>query len=218
MDLYDPTNISNSYGKILRFEESAIPGYGLPKWNNLFLGELANVDITGAGGNLTAGRILYVNTSQDLTELANPAGTSFLRHDGANTGPTWRSSADVRTDIGLATTDSPQFAGVNVGNAADTLIARSSAGNITVAGQTIYRAGGTDVPILDGGTGASTAAGARTNIFAGLSIAKGDLITYDGSDFARIPAPTIDGAYLLRVVKSGSTFTFSWQPESNYSN
>lgn len=210
--LPDKVTISNNYGKILRFLDFDPPvgSIGFPQWSTLSLGELDNVDITGAGGNLTAGRILYVNTSQDLTELANPAGTSFLRHNGDITGPTWRTSTDVRTDIGLATTDSPQFAGINVGNAADTLIARSSAGNITVAGQTIYRAGGTDVPIADGGTGASTAAGARTNIFAGLSIAKGDLITYDGSDFTRIAAPTVDGTYSLQVVKSGSTFTFSW--------
>lgn len=38
----------------------------------------------------------------------------------------------------------------------------------TVAGSAIYYAGGTDVPVTDGGTGASTASGARTNL--GLAI------------------------------------------------
>lgn len=38
---------------------------------------------------------------------------------------------------------------------------------VTKAGNYIYRAGGTDVPITDGGTGASTAAGAATNLGLG---------------------------------------------------
>lgn len=38
------------------------------------------------------------------------------------------------------------------------------ADTVTKANQYIYRAAGTDVPVTDGGTGASTAAGARTNL------------------------------------------------------
>ena len=56
---------------------------------------------------------------------------------------------------GLTTADSPQFAGLNVGHASDTTLARSSAGNLSVEGKLIYRADGTDVPLADGGTGAS---------------------------------------------------------------
>lgn len=74
----------------------------------------------------------------------------------------------TRASLGLATTDSPEFAALNIGNASDTTLARSSAGNLTVEGNLIYRAGGTDVPITDGGHGSSTASGARTNL--GLAI------------------------------------------------
>lgn len=42
--------------------------------------------------------------------------------------------------------------------------------SVTKSGGYIYRAGGTDVPLTDGGTGASTADGARTNL--GLSTVK----------------------------------------------
>lgn len=72
--------------------------------------------------------------------------------------------AATRASLSLDTTDSPQFAGVNVGHATDTTIARASAGNLTVEGNALYRAGGTDVPVTDGGTGASSASGARTNL------------------------------------------------------
>ncbi len=77
-------------------------------------------------------------------ELANPAITAAL--------------------LGLGTSDSPQFTAINLGHASDTTIARSGAGDITVEGNAIYRAGGTDVPVADGGTGSSTAGGARTNL------------------------------------------------------
>lgn len=50
---------------------------------------------------------------------------------------------------------------LEVGNA-DTTLARASAGNLTVEGNALYRAGGTDVAVTDGGTGASTAANAFT--------------------------------------------------------
>lgn len=72
--------------------------------------------------------------------------------------------AAFRTALGTGTGDSPEFTAINLGHASDTTISRSSAGNIAVEGNLIYRAGGTDVPLTDGGTGASTAAGARTNL------------------------------------------------------
>lgn len=74
------------------------------------------------------------------------------------------SAATSRTNLGVGTGDSPQFTAINLGHATDTTIARSGAGDITVEGNAVYRAGGTDVPVTDGGTGASTAAGARTNL------------------------------------------------------
>lgn len=53
---------------------------------------------------------------------------------------------------------------IELGAASDTTLARSGAGSVTIEGNAIYRAGGTDVPVADGGTGASTAAAARANL------------------------------------------------------
>ena len=44
---------------------------------------------------------------------------------------------------------------VTVGNV-DTSLTRASAGDVNIEGNIIYRAGGTDVPVTDGGTGVST--------------------------------------------------------------
>lgn len=85
----------------------------------------------------------------------------------------------VQADVtGLKTTDSPQFAGINVGAASDTTITRVSAGLIAVEGDTVAMlsasqtlanktltsptinggafTGGTDITVADGGTGRSS--------------------------------------------------------------
>lgn len=50
-----------------------------------------------------------------------------------------------RADLGLATTDSPEFTAINLGHASDTTLARGSAGVVTVEGKTL-------VNLTDGGT------------------------------------------------------------------
>lgn len=49
---------------------------------------------------------------------------------------------------------------VELGHASNTTITRSGAGDIAVEGHGVYRDGGTDVAVADGGTGSSTAAAA----------------------------------------------------------
>lgn len=95
-----------------------------------------------------------VNTTGGLSNAA-----TFQNSGGNASGTTFDGSA-ARTigpdTFGLGTANSPQFAGVNVGHASDTTITRTGAGDIAVEGNAIYRAGGTDVPVTDGGTGVST--------------------------------------------------------------
>lgn len=64
---------------------------------------------------------------------------------------------------------------IELGHASDTTIARSGAGDITIEGNAVYRAGGTDVPIADGGTGASTAIAGFRALAEGLSSTRGQM-------------------------------------------
>jgi hypothetical protein len=106
---------------------------------------------------------------QDANNVAITGGsiagiTDLAVADGGTGAST---AAAAATNLGLGTGDSPQFAAVNIGAATDTTLSRSSAGNLAIEGNLIYRAGGTDVPVADGGTGASDAATARTNLGLG---------------------------------------------------
>tara|TARA_R110002020_G_scaffold117591_5_gene268914 strand:- start:864 stop:3035 length:2172 start_codon:yes stop_codon:yes gene_type:complete len=113
---------------------------------------------------------------EDLESLgAASADGEFIVATGAGAFA-YESGATLRTSIGVGTGDSPQLTAVNVGHASDTTVTRSSAGVLAVEGNVIYHAGGTDIPITDGGTGASSAGAARTAL--GLAIGS-DVQAYD---------------------------------------
>lgn len=90
----------------------------------------------------------------DISALAVADG-NFMVANGA----TWtvESGATARASLGLDTGNSPQFTAIELGHASDTTIARTGAGDVTIEGNLVYRAGGTDIPLADGGTGASLA-------------------------------------------------------------
>jgi len=92
---------------------------------------------------------------------------------------------------------------LQLGHASDTTLSRASAGVLAVEGKNVYMAGGTDVAIADGGTGASSAADARTNLgFGNMSILNGEFTinngNWSGTDLAvangGTGASTADGA------------------------
>lgn len=83
---------------------------------------------------------------------------------------------------------------VELGHASDTTLARASAGNLTVEGNELYRAGGTDVPVADGGTGRST-------------LTANAVLLGDGTSAVQLISPGADGQVLT---STGST----WQSEA----
>ena len=120
---------------------------------------------TGAT-SLTDGGILLGNGSGAIQAMNVLSDGEMLVGDGT-TDPAVESGATLRTSIGVGTGDSPQFTGIELGHASDTTLTRQGSGDVNIEGNIIYRAGGTDVAIADGGTGASTAAAAASALGVG---------------------------------------------------
>ena len=76
---------------------------------------------------------------------------------GSGTIADWTINLTGPPGVAVSTTTALSVGTLELGNASDTTISRSSAGNIAVEGNVVYRAGGTDVALADGGTGASLA-------------------------------------------------------------
>jgi len=141
---------------------------------------------TGAS-SLTDGGVLLGSGTGAITAMTALGDGEMIVGDGT-TDPVAESGATLRTSIGVGTGDSPQFTAVNVGAASDTTLARESAGDLTVEGNHIYRVGGTDVSVADGGTGASTLTdggvllGSGTGAITAMSVlADGEFIVGDGT-------------------------------------
>ena len=140
---------------------------------------------------LIAGTDIIVN--QAFVQMAATGAGNFLNLKNAT------ASADLFTVFptgSLFTNGS-----IELGHASDTTLARSSAGNVSVEGNLLYRAGGTDVPVTDGGTGASTAASARTN----LGFANG---TYTPT-LTNVANCAALGAYVCQYMQIGDVVTVS---------
>lgn len=116
----------------------------------------------------------------ELTALAGltSAASSFPYFTGSGAASllvivsairTLLASADVatfRTNAGLGTGDNPQFSGVEVGHATDTLLARVAAGIASIAGETIN---GSTLTATAAGTTTLTITAAKKQIFTGTS-------------------------------------------------
>ena len=152
-----------------------------------FTGTLA-VGNGGTGAtSLTDGGVLLGSGTGAITPMAVLADGEMIVGDGT-TDPVAESGADLRTSIGVGTGDSPEFTGVNVGHASDTTVTRASSGDLNVEGNIVYRAGGTDVPVADGGTGVSTLTDGGVllgngtgDIQAMAVLADGEMIVGDGT-------------------------------------
>jgi microcystin-dependent protein len=165
----------------------------------------ADAELAALAGLVSAANKLPYFTGSGTAALADftAAGRALVDDADANA---------QRNTLGVGTGDSPQFTAINLGHASDTTLTRTGAGDIAIEGNGVYRAGGTDVAVADGGTGSSTAAGARTAL--GLD----PLVVPSGAvmSFAMNSAPTgwleCDGAAVSRTTYSalftaiGTTF------------
>ena len=111
-------------------------------------GNITAPSFIGSGSSLTG--LNVTNASSGILQVARGGTgvtTGLTSLDGSNitsgtvalvrggTGAT--SASTAASNLGLGTSDSPQFTGVNIGHASDTTITRSSAGVIAVEGKIV---------------------------------------------------------------------------------
>lgn len=133
--------------------------------------------------------------------------------------------AEVRAVAGLATTDSPEFAALNIGSATDTTISRAAAGQIAVEGVNLLRSSTDAASVGTTNTGTSTAqyvspdglagsyAGTKT-VSIQISGSKSvDTALATGDDQAILPIDTtVTGMNLIAVKAYNSTPSSSGAP------
>lgn len=92
---------------------------------------------------------------------------------------------------------------INVGNSNTSITKHTSDGDIRVEGNIVYRAGGTTVPISDGGTGATSASTARTALGLVKGISNGNVLQANTAvaddDFLRIDGTSVEGRSATEV-------------------
>jgi len=125
----------------------------------------AGTGLTG-GGTIAANRTFAVDgVLEDLDTLGAAASDGqFIVATGAGVFA-YESGDTARISLGVGTTDSPMFTGIELGHATDTTITRVSAGVIAVEGVTVMMVGGAPTAHLhDGDTlehdGVNSSAGA----------------------------------------------------------
>ena len=194
------SNVSIARSLAIGYVDHRVPQANLDVKDNVYIGGATTIagalilgtDLAVAQGgtgvsSLTDGGVLLGSGTNAITAMGVLGDGEFIVGDGT-TDPVAESGATLRTSVGVGTGDSPQFTAVNIGAATDTTVARASAGDINVEGNLIYRAGGTDVPVADGGTGASSLTdgglllGSGTNAITAMGVlTDGQMIVGDGS-------------------------------------
>jgi len=194
------SNVSIAQSLAIGYVDHRVPQANLDVKNNVYIGGATTIagaltlgtDLAVAQGgtgtsSLTDGGVLLGSGTSAITAMGVLGDGEVIVGDGT-TDPVAESGATLRTSIGVGTGDSPQFTAVNIGAATDTTVARASAGDINVEGNIVYRAGGTDVPVSDGGTGASSLTdggillGSGTSAITAMSVlTDGQMIVGDGT-------------------------------------
>ena len=136
--------------------------------------------ITGQPGvinNLTASYTIsssFADLAANLTMEPSIVVTHITASGNISSSGVITGEGLIISDDASITDDLTVLGQIELGHASDTSLTRASAADVNIEGNIIYRAGGTDVPVTDGGTGVSI-------LTDGGVLTDGQMIVGDGS-------------------------------------
>jgi hypothetical protein len=156
--------------------------------------------LTGLAAGTTSGDSVRFEQLQGLSAITPTSGAFVVGNGTAFAG---QSGSTARDSLGLGTANSPQFTAIELGNASDTTLSRSSAGVVAVEGVVLLRASQNLSDV-------SSASTARSNLSAAV---KGQ---WEGinAQVASYTAVLTDAGYLV-TMSNGSANQFTIPPNSS---
>jgi hypothetical protein len=163
--------------------------------------------IVPVGGTATAAQELEIVAGSGVTLTGTRTGArvtlSLAASGGGGSGDVVGPSSSVASEIALFDSTTGKL----LKRATTTGILKGTSGVLSAAtqGTDYYAPGGTDVAVADGGTGSSTASGARTNL--GLGSIAVENVAASGDLGGSWPSPTVTQARGLRETAGPTTLT-----------
>jgi len=165
-------------------------------------GTLAVTDGGTGVASITDGGVLLGSGTSAITAMGVLADGAMIVGDGT-TDPVAETGTTLRTSVGVGTGDSPQFTGIELSHA-DQNTLTGSGGVLSIQGNRIFHAGGTDITVADGGTGVSTftqngalIGNAANDVTAVDMSTKGGLLAGDGTGNPSVLAVGANGLALV---------------------